>query len=98
MVNRRGSVKYFFLVVFVMTMARIMDADILHSGEFVITNELSLADSSNLTLYVNITVLQSAVAKGAVCLDGSPPAYHLDRGSGSGAKKLACFHAGWRMV
>ncbi|KAK4803303.1 hypothetical protein SAY86_001506 [Trapa natans] len=33
---------------------------------------------------VNITILQSAVARGAVCLDGSPPAYHLDRGSGSG--------------
>ncbi|KAL2472257.1 Pectin acetylesterase 8 [Abeliophyllum distichum] len=35
-------------------------------------------------LFVNITHLQSAVAKGAVCLDGSPPAYHLDRGSGTG--------------
>lgn len=35
-------------------------------------------------LDVRITYLQDAVAKGAVCLDGSPPAYHLDRGSGSG--------------
>ncbi|XP_058086942.1 pectin acetylesterase 8-like [Magnolia sinica] len=33
---------------------------------------------------VGITYVQNAVAKGAVCLDGSPPAYHLDRGSGSG--------------
>ncbi|KAJ3707115.1 hypothetical protein LUZ61_010820 [Rhynchospora tenuis] len=33
---------------------------------------------------VPMTLLKSAVAKGAVCLDGSPPAYHLDRGSGSG--------------
>ncbi|KAK6782775.1 hypothetical protein RDI58_020571 [Solanum bulbocastanum] len=33
---------------------------------------------------VNLTILQTAVAKGAVCLDGSPPAYHLDRGSGTG--------------
>ncbi|XVE57251.1 hypothetical protein DITRI_Ditri04bG0076700 [Diplodiscus trichospermus] len=33
---------------------------------------------------VGITYLQSAVAKGAVCLDGSPPAYHLDKGSGTG--------------
>uniref|UniRef100_A0A3Q7HSX1 Pectin acetylesterase n=1 Tax=Solanum lycopersicum TaxID=4081 RepID=A0A3Q7HSX1_SOLLC len=33
---------------------------------------------------VDITILQTAVAKGAVCLDGSPPAYHLDRGSGTG--------------
>ncbi|KAL2901886.1 Pectin acetylesterase 8 [Bienertia sinuspersici] len=35
-------------------------------------------------LYVGITRLRSAVSKGAVCLDGSPPAYHLHRGHGSG--------------
>ncbi|CAN4128316.1 unnamed protein product [Withania somnifera] len=35
------------------------------------------------SLFVNITILQSAVAKGAVCLDGTPPAYHLDRGTGT---------------
>ncbi|WZZ46570.1 hypothetical protein YC2023_042829 [Brassica napus] len=35
-------------------------------------------------LLVNITFVRNAVAKGAVCLDGSPPAYHLDRGSGTG--------------
>ncbi|GAB2235488.1 hypothetical protein Droror1_Dr00025913 [Drosera rotundifolia] len=35
-------------------------------------------------LYAGITYVTSAVAKGAVCLDGSPPAYHFDRGSGSG--------------
>ncbi|PIN13606.1 Pectin acetylesterase [Handroanthus impetiginosus] len=34
--------------------------------------------------FVDITYVQSAVAKGAVCLDGSPPAYHLDRGFGTG--------------
>nr|GMD84725.1 pectin acetylesterase 8-like [Ipomoea batatas] len=33
---------------------------------------------------VDITYVLSAVAKGAVCLDGSPPAYHLDRGYGTG--------------
>ncbi|KAI4981363.1 hypothetical protein ZWY2020_021848 [Hordeum vulgare] len=33
---------------------------------------------------VDITYVESAVAKGAVCLDGSPPAYHLAPGSGSG--------------
>lgn len=71
MVNRQttneGSNTHaiFFLLVFVMTMATRMDAIKLHNGEFVITNEVSLADSSNLTLYVNITVLRSAVAKGA---------------------------------
>ncbi|KAM7493671.1 hypothetical protein LguiB_028280 [Lonicera macranthoides] len=36
-------------------------------------------------LKVNITKLTSAVAKGAVCLDGSAPAYFLDRGVGEGA-------------
>lgn len=35
-------------------------------------------------LYVGITYVRHAVAKGAVCLDGSPPAYHLDRGFGTG--------------
>ncbi|GMH09626.1 hypothetical protein Nepgr_011467 [Nepenthes gracilis] len=35
-------------------------------------------------LYVGITYVASAVQKGAVCLDGSPPAYHLDRGFGTG--------------
>ncbi|XP_022737900.1 pectin acetylesterase 8-like isoform X2 [Durio zibethinus] len=34
--------------------------------------------------YIQITYVQSAVAKGAVCLDGSPPAYHWDRGFGTG--------------
>ncbi|CAH9074992.1 unnamed protein product [Cuscuta epithymum] len=35
---------------------------------------------------VTITLIKSAVADGAVCLDGSPPAYHWDAGSGSGAR------------
>ncbi|CAL0311734.1 unnamed protein product [Lupinus luteus] len=34
--------------------------------------------------YVPITYVQNAVAKGAVCLDGSPPAYHFDKGFGAG--------------
>ncbi|XP_059443064.1 pectin acetylesterase 8-like [Corylus avellana] len=33
---------------------------------------------------VGITYVQNAVAKGAVCLDGSPPAYHWDKGVGAG--------------
>ncbi|XP_052140987.1 pectin acetylesterase 3-like isoform X2 [Oryza glaberrima] len=33
---------------------------------------------------VPITILNSAVDKGAVCMDGTPPAYHLDPGSGGG--------------
>ncbi|WMV43111.1 hypothetical protein MTR67_036496 [Solanum verrucosum] len=35
-------------------------------------------------LNVNITIHESATAQGSVCLDGSPPAYHLDRGHGAG--------------
>ncbi|KAA8527990.1 hypothetical protein F0562_035141 [Nyssa sinensis] len=35
-------------------------------------------------LYVKISYVQNAVAKGAVCLDGSPSAYHLDKGFGTG--------------
>ncbi|XP_062147233.1 pectin acetylesterase 8-like [Alnus glutinosa] len=33
---------------------------------------------------IGITYVQNAVAKGAVCLDGSPPAYHWDKGFGAG--------------
>ncbi|XP_075522627.1 pectin acetylesterase 8-like [Primulina tabacum] len=33
---------------------------------------------------VDITYVKSAVAKGAVCLDGSPPAYHFSAGFGAG--------------
>lgn len=33
----------------------------------------------------HLTKLHSAVAKGAVCLDGSPPAYQLDWGENEGA-------------
>ncbi|CAL5197340.1 unnamed protein product [Lathyrus oleraceus] len=33
---------------------------------------------------VPITYVQSAVPKGAVCLDGSPPAYHFDKGFDAG--------------
>ncbi|KAK4338835.1 hypothetical protein RND71_040297 [Anisodus tanguticus] len=35
--------------------------------------------------YVSKTIVQNAVSKGAVCLDGSPPAYHLEPGFGEGA-------------
>ncbi|KAL8141717.1 hypothetical protein V2J09_014749 [Rumex salicifolius] len=34
--------------------------------------------------FVPITYATSGVAKGAVCLDGSPPAYHFDKGFDSG--------------
>ncbi|XP_051129365.1 pectin acetylesterase 8-like [Andrographis paniculata] len=43
---------------------------------------------------VHISYLESAVAKGAVCLDGSPPAYHFDRGFGSGIKNWLIWFQG----
>ncbi|XP_015891688.3 pectin acetylesterase 8 [Ziziphus jujuba] len=43
---------------------------------------------------VDITYLHSAVDKGAVCLDGSPPAYHFQKGSGSGINSWMVYHAG----
>ncbi|XP_060212721.1 pectin acetylesterase 8-like [Lycium barbarum] len=57
------------------------------------TTVLSAADD----LYVNITILQSATVEGAVCLDGSPPAYHLDRGHGSGVRSWIIYldGGGW---
>ncbi|MCD9646237.1 hypothetical protein HAX54_035926, partial [Datura stramonium] len=36
--------------------------------------------------FVDKTIVQNAVSKGAVCLDGSPPAYHLYRGFGHGVR------------
>ncbi|XP_031101732.1 pectin acetylesterase 12-like [Ipomoea triloba] len=36
-------------------------------------------------LSVPLTLIQGAAAKGAVCLDGTLPAYHIHRGYGSGA-------------
>ncbi|KAG5570148.1 hypothetical protein H5410_059914 [Solanum commersonii] len=35
---------------------------------------------------VNPTIVHSAVSKGAVCLDGSPPAYYFEPGFGDGAE------------
>ncbi|XP_076934490.1 pectin acetylesterase 12-like [Bidens hawaiensis] len=36
-------------------------------------------------LYVGLSLIQGAADKGAVCLDGTLPGYHLHRGFGSGA-------------
>ncbi|XP_026409164.1 pectin acetylesterase 9-like [Papaver somniferum] len=44
---------------------------------------------------VDLTLVQNATTLGAVCLDGSPPGYHLDRGYGSGANNwLLVFEGG----
>ncbi|KAK6158595.1 hypothetical protein DH2020_005909 [Rehmannia glutinosa] len=48
----------------------------------------------NAASFVNITLLESAVSKGAVCLDGSPPAYAFDKGFGSGANNWLVFLEG----
>ncbi|KAG1326079.1 putative Pectin acetylesterase 10 [Cocos nucifera] len=48
-------------------------------------------------LLVDLTLIQSAKEKGAVCLDGTPGAYHLHPGSGSGANNwlLELEGGGW---
>ncbi|KAI3835396.1 hypothetical protein MKW92_004079 [Papaver armeniacum] len=44
---------------------------------------------------VDMTLVANATALGAVCLDGSPPGYNLDRGYGSGANNwLLVFEGG----
>lgn len=75
----------FIIALNIVTIALRIDANTLHTQGFVATEELPDVDSSHGTLLVNITLLNNAVAEGAVCLDGSPPAYHLHRGFGSGA-------------
>ncbi|KAF3525760.1 hypothetical protein F2Q69_00050886 [Brassica cretica] len=42
-------------------------------------------DNGASVLMVELTLVQAAAAKGAVCLDGLVPGYHLYRGYGSGA-------------
>ncbi|KAK4800920.1 hypothetical protein SAY86_021407 [Trapa natans] len=43
---------------------------------------------------VQITYLTEAIAKGAVCLDGSPPAYHFSEGFGAGVNNWLVFFEG----
>ncbi|KAG5548868.1 hypothetical protein RHGRI_014282 [Rhododendron griersonianum] len=45
---------------------------------------VSAASAASNPLVVDLTLIQGAAAQGAVCLDGTLPGYHLDRGSGSG--------------
>ncbi|GER30539.1 pectinacetylesterase family protein [Striga asiatica] len=46
---------------------------------------------------VNITIIEGATATGAVCLDGSPPSYAMDKGSGPGANNWVIYleQGGW---
>ncbi|KAK4273356.1 hypothetical protein QN277_021775 [Acacia crassicarpa] len=60
-------------------------------GYYFNETELSLLESREASLIaatpllVGLTLIQNAAAKGAVCLDGSLPGYHLDKGYGSRA-------------
>ncbi|KAG8079598.1 hypothetical protein GUJ93_ZPchr0007g3090 [Zizania palustris] len=49
------------------------------------TNANSGGGGNGNGVFVGLTLIQSAAAKGAVCLDGSLPGYHLHKGFGSGA-------------
>ncbi|XP_072974894.1 pectin acetylesterase 5-like [Typha angustifolia] len=51
---------------------------------FFLTFSSWIRTSSDSSL-VDLTLLSNAEEKGALCLDGSPPGYHLQRGSGSGS-------------
>ncbi|XP_047971190.1 pectin acetylesterase 8-like isoform X1 [Salvia hispanica] len=62
-------------------MSRKMDGG-LHQWVLVVVSLMILMRTES--FFVDITYVQSAVAKGAVCLDGSPPAYHFDKGFGAG--------------
>ncbi|CAH8386977.1 unnamed protein product [Eruca vesicaria subsp. sativa] len=48
--------------------------------------ESKLMATSNASM-VPLTLIQGAASKGAVCLDGTLPGYHLHRGFGSGANR-----------
>ncbi|KAK4282638.1 hypothetical protein QN277_013992 [Acacia crassicarpa] len=58
-----------------------------HSVFSYIENDIVTASSpsSSQALMVNLTLIEVAASKGAVCLDGTLPGYHLDPGFGSGA-------------
>ncbi|XP_024959615.1 pectin acetylesterase 12-like [Cynara cardunculus var. scolymus] len=47
--------------------------------------QLSAAATAYNPLLVGLTLIHGAAAKGAVCMDGTLPGYHLHRGFGSGA-------------
>ncbi|KAF7804989.1 pectin acetylesterase 3 isoform X1 [Senna tora] len=59
----------------------------IHSVFSYLENDLVAAKSSSppQPLMVALTLIQGAASKGAVCLDGTLPGYHLHRGFGSGS-------------
>ncbi|GBG76853.1 hypothetical protein CBR_g23068 [Chara braunii] len=44
--------------------------------------------------YLTLRILKDALSTGAVCLDGTPPAYHFRKGAGSGATRWILFFEG----
>lgn len=51
---------------------------------FLTTTIISLRPTQGSPILIELTLVHGADAKGAVCLDGSLPGYHLDPGSGTG--------------
>ncbi|XP_057844988.2 pectin acetylesterase 8 isoform X1 [Cryptomeria japonica] len=81
MVGRRklGCIRYVYL-----SMGFIMIAVTADAMNLTRSHSKKSTVSSPVDLFVGLTVVQDAVTKGAVCLDGSPPAYNLHRGFESG--------------
>lgn len=50
-------------------------------------SKLMATSNSSQLLMVPLTLIQGAASKGAVCLDGTLPGYHIHRGFGSGANR-----------
>ncbi|CAH2038470.1 unnamed protein product [Thlaspi arvense] len=63
----------------------ILTNGIMGFDEMHLRNKINGKNANESLLMVGLTLVQSAAAKGAVCLDGSVPGYHLYRGYGSGA-------------
>ncbi|CAO1946863.1 unnamed protein product [Urochloa humidicola] len=52
------------------------------------------AAADSFPVFIEPTLVAGAQEKGAVCLDGTPPAYYLQRGSGSGSQSWIVFLQG----
>ncbi|KAL5062907.1 hypothetical protein RYX36_024644 [Vicia faba] len=90
LMKRRTMVKLFWVsIVIALVFIKLVDAYHINETELsILEAHEGYSFSSNLVnqpRMVGITFIQSAAAKGAVCLDGTLPAYHFDRRYGSGA-------------
>ncbi|KAJ6796196.1 pectin acetylesterase 12-like [Iris pallida] len=73
--------KNFLVVVVAVVLVRWVDG-----SDWNVTELPSLSSTAvSRPLFVGLTLIPDAASKGAVCLDGSVPGYHLHRGFGSGA-------------